>query len=328
MQPNELDEKYKTLSNDDFIDLVRETYKNLNNDAYVKKMVELYKLYPIDNFIESINSIYVKLPNVVTVNNKKYKLNSILSKLTSDTKFFINKSPTPSAIDLRNDLLGVRDQGTLGISACYAGATIKEFLEVKEKLYTTYVAPASIYALRENKQSIFITPKNVLDLLKLKGYAYVNSVNDLKMAINQNGPCMIQFPCYNGGRFFWKKNSEKESLLGAHCVVAVGYDATRGFLIRNSWGENWGEFGYTWFPFEDWELQNEVWTSINSLVVNKKDDAPVLPITPFKKEDKLPSPIYQEKFNQLVNNYFTESNICILTLIIIFIIIGIKVKSK
>lgn len=328
MQPNELDEKYKTLSNDDFIDLVRETYKNLNNDAYVKKMVELYKLYPINNFIESINSIYVKLPNVVTVNNKKYKLNSILSKLTPDTKFFINKSPTPSAIDLRNDLLGVRDQGILGISTCYAGATIKEFLEVKEKLYTKYIAPASIYALRENKKSIFITPKNVLDLLKLKGYAYVNGVNDLKMAINQNGPCMIQFPCYNGDRFFWKKSSEKESLLGAHCVVAVGYDATRGFLIRNSWGENWGEFGYTWFPFEDWGLQNEVWTCINSLVINKITDASVLPITPFKKEDKLLAPINQEKFKELVNNYFTESNICILTLIIIFIIISMKIKSK
>jgi hypothetical protein len=328
MQPNELDEKYKTLPNDDFIDLVRETYKNLNNDDYVKKMVELYKLYPMDNFIESINNIYVKLPNVVTVNNKKYKLNSLLSKLTQDTKIFINKSTGPSANDLRNDLLGVRDQGILGISACYAGATMKEFLEVKEKLFTTYLAPASIYALRENKKSIFITPKNVLDLLKLKGYAYVNSINDLKMAINQNGPCMIQFPCYNGGRFFWKKSSENESLLGAQCVVAVGYDATRGFLIRNSWGENWGEFGYTWFPYEDWGLQNEVWTCINSLVINKIDNAPVLPIKPFKKEDKILTSIDPENFKELVNNYFTESNICILTLIIIFIIIIMKIKSK
>jgi len=328
MQPNELDEKYKTLFNEDFFDLVTETYKNLNKDAYVQKMIELYKLYPIDNFVESINNTYVKLPNVVTVNNKKYKLNTLLSKLTPDTKFFINNSNTPSAIDLRNDLLGVRDQGTFGIPACYAGATIKEFLEVKKNLHTKYLAPDSIYALREDKKSIFITPKNILDLLNLKGYAYVNSINNLKMAINQNGPCMIQFPCYNGGRFFWKKSSENESLLGAHCVVAVGYDANRGFLIRNSWGENWGEFGYTWFPYEDWGLQNEVWTSINSLVINKIDDAPVLPIKPFKKEDRLEPPINQEKFNELINNYFTERNICILTLIIIFIIIGIKVKSK
>ena len=47
MQPNELDEKYKTLYNEDFFDLVTETYKNLNKDAYVQKMVELYKLYTV-----------------------------------------------------------------------------------------------------------------------------------------------------------------------------------------------------------------------------------------------------------------------------------------
>ena len=36
-----------------------------------------------------------------------------------------------------------------------------------------------------------------------------------------------------------------EKLIGGHCVVAVGYDATkRLFFIRNSWGTGWGVNGY------------------------------------------------------------------------------------
>jgi C1A family cysteine protease len=54
----------------------------------------------------------------------------------------------------------------------------------------------------------------------------------------------------------------KEKILGGHAIIAVGYDdkkkipsaAGRGtagaLLIRNSWGEGWGEAGYGWLPYE------------------------------------------------------------------------------
>jgi C1A family cysteine protease len=51
---------------------------------------------------------------------------------------------------------------------------------------------------------------------------------------------------------------------GGHAVIAVGYDdsmkikskfpsgkeTTGALLIRNSWGETWGEKGYGWLPYE------------------------------------------------------------------------------
>lgn len=51
-----------------------------------------------------------------------------------------------------------------------------------------------------------------------------------------------------------------ETLTGGHAVVCVGYDDDKGcFLIRNSWGQNWGLKGYFWMPYE--YLTQRAWAS-------------------------------------------------------------------
>ena len=41
-----------------------------------------------------------------------------------------------------------------------------------------------------------------------------------------------------------------ERMIGGHAVLAVGYDNTRqAFLVRNSWGTQWGLAGYFWMPY-------------------------------------------------------------------------------
>jgi C1A family cysteine protease len=58
--------------------------------------------------------------------------------------------------------------------------------------------------------------------------------------------------------------ASNEKVVGGHCVLAVGYDATaRTFLIRNSWGATWGKKGYFTMPFEyllDSQLSSDFWT--------------------------------------------------------------------
>jgi C1A family cysteine protease len=42
----------------------------------------------------------------------------------------------------------------------------------------------------------------------------------------------------------------KDKQVGGHAVVAVGYDnAAQRFLMRNSWGRNWGQKGYFTMPY-------------------------------------------------------------------------------
>jgi C1A family cysteine protease len=45
--------------------------------------------------------------------------------------------------------------------------------------------------------------------------------------------------------------SPGERTVGGHAVVAVGFDdAKRWFIVRNSWGADWGDKGYCYMPYE------------------------------------------------------------------------------
>jgi C1A family cysteine protease len=58
--------------------------------------------------------------------------------------------------------------------------------------------------------------------------------------------------------------ASSEELLGGHAVLAVGYDdASQRFIVRNSWGEGWGQGGYFTMPYAylgDRSLASDLWT--------------------------------------------------------------------
>jgi C1A family cysteine protease len=54
-----------------------------------------------------------------------------------------------------------------------------------------------------------------------------------------------------------------ESVLGGHCVVLVGFsDEKSQWIVRNSWGDSWGDGGYCYFPYSyliDHQLASDMW---------------------------------------------------------------------
>lgn len=80
--------------------------------------------------------------------------------------------------------------------------------------------------------------------------------NDIKSAIQEGYPVAISlkiFDSFHATSGFVKRPSESEiesADYGYHAMVIVGYsDDTKFFLVRNSWGEHFGDKGYCYIPY-------------------------------------------------------------------------------
>jgi C1A family cysteine protease len=55
-----------------------------------------------------------------------------------------------------------------------------------------------------------------------------------------------------------------EQVVGGHAVMACGYsDGQERFIVRNSWGEDWGQAGYFTIPYVyllSKNLSSDFWT--------------------------------------------------------------------
>jgi len=96
---------------------------------------------------------------------------------------------------------------------------------------------------------------------KIEGWSYIGSqygmasVTDMKLAIMEYGPISVcvsangAMQAYGGGIF----NGCDEEYEINHAVVLVGWDDNQGlngiWIMRNSWGQGWGEAGYMRMPY-------------------------------------------------------------------------------
>jgi len=89
-------------------------------------------------------------------------------------------------------------------------------------------------------------------------YARVTqSLDEMKACLNEGFPYVFGFIVLSSFMTEEVKNTgimlmptAADKVLGGHAVMAVGYDDDKQcFIIRNSWGEEWGDKGYFWMPY-------------------------------------------------------------------------------
>lgn len=199
------------------------------------------------------------------------------SKLDGSEHVFEENSslPLPVAYSCVDTLPEVINQGTDPICV---PCSISAFLNWRENLSNDTVLDNKIdlYEIYNQKKSRGegMSFKEALQYLRHHGvksergvltigeYAMVKSLIALKYAILTNGPCFGGLPVYNDNRTFWEKRSPKEKLTGYHAIAIVGY-AKDGLIIRNSWGKNFANNGYTILNVKDFDKLVETWTILS-----------------------------------------------------------------
>ena len=202
----------------------------------------------------------------------------------------------PQKLDLRTKQQPVRNQGSQGTCAAQVAACMKEWQERKDVDFKGYMSPQFVYNNRVNTDTTGMFGRDVMSILKNKGccseemykygtvegadeitdevktaaekykilgFARIYKAETLKRALVMNGPCYISFPVYNMTNRMWEQH-EGEKKLGGHAMTVVGYDK-KGFIIRNSWGKYWEGDGHCMYPYEDWGVHYEVWTTVDEL---------------------------------------------------------------
>ncbi len=160
-------------------------------------------------------------------------------------------------------------EGTVGTDS---GAMIRDGI----KVIATLGAPPepewpydiSQFAVAPNDQSVQDAIRN----LALKYESVNQTLQDLLDAIAGGFPVVFGFTVYDSFEsqvvaqtgVMPMPNLDSESVLGGHAVLAVGYDQDKKiFIVRNSWGDGWGDHGYFYMPFNyisDSSLASDFWT--------------------------------------------------------------------
>lgn len=92
---------------------------------------------------------------------------------------------------------------------------------------------------------------------KMKSKARLKTLDGMKSALAHKKPFILPIVLYQS---FMTRTVARtgemmmpmagENIEGGHAVCAVGYDDAKGaFLVRNSWGNDWGQGGYFWMPY-------------------------------------------------------------------------------
>jgi C1A family cysteine protease len=126
----------------------------------------------------------------------------------------------------------------------------------------------------------------------ITSYERLTSIEDMKDCLLEGFPFVFGIKVFDSltteevaSTGIAKMPVENDKFLGGHAICCVGYDDVKQhFIIKNSWGKDWGKDGYFFLPY-DYVKVDELSADFWSIKVTKN-----LPIENQNEEIQIPNP--------------------------------------
>lgn len=205
-----------------------------------------------------------------------------------------------------NEFLDISEQGILGCSGAGSCSTGGWYTDV----FSWLIDDSSAYVTSENDfpyqaKDVCQTGLNPIDVKVTNfGFLEYGTIEEIKEAIVKHGAVSAalfsnnpDFMNYKSGVIQGNNNAPD------HAIAIVGWDDTlQAWLIRNSWGEFWGDKGYGWVGYNACSIGYASWVDVSS-----KDNAQPEVITKDKTvisfvDELAKSQTYQEIYVKVDND--------------------------
>jgi C1A family cysteine protease len=179
---------------------------------------------------------------------------------------------TPELIRLSRLYLYWHERAMEGTIYEDAGAMLRDGMKVLYKFgvpaETDYPYDITHFTNKPTKVAETVAAK-----YKITEYHRIPDLQTLKVALAEGYPVAMGMSVYDSFESDLVARTgvvplpdvEAENCLGGHAVCIVGYTTLNGkevLIVRNSWGENWGDHGYCYIPtsFIDKGIIMDMWT--------------------------------------------------------------------
>ncbi len=208
-------------------------------------------------------------PGCSTVENQGQLGSCTANALAGDLEFLEKKAGQP-ATDLSRLFIYYNERGIEGTVAQDSGAQLRDGIKTLAK---QGVCPEQEWPYVISKFAVKPPAACYRDGLKhqITSYHRIVTLLEMRRCLVEGYPFVFGFTVYESFESpavaktgVVNLPKPKEKTLGGHAVMAVGYDdAAQRFVIRNSWGADWGQRGYFTMPYgylENRNLSDDFWT--------------------------------------------------------------------
>ena len=221
-----------------------------------------------------ISRVSLKLPDVVNLQSlcspveDQGRLGSCTAQaIAGQIEFILNKQGLPF-YDISRLFVYYNERDLEGTIDSDAGASIRDGIKV---LCREGYCTEALWPYIEDKFNVK-PPDDCYEEARhhtISVYRALNSITDMQCCLAEGYPFILGISVFDNLESddvaksgILSMPEDSESSLGGHAVLCVGYNRlNRTFLIRNSWGSDWGQNGYFTVPFDYLDqLGSDFWT--------------------------------------------------------------------